>query len=449
MFPRSTSPEPGRHGTFRDCIERLPYVAKLGFDVIYLPPIHPIGEQFRKGKNNAVSAQPGEPGSPWAIGAAAGGHKAIHPELGTLDNFRALIAAAKGHGIDIAIDIAFQSSPDHPYVKEHPEWFRHRPDGTVQYAENPPKKYQDIYPFDFESPACQSLWRELTDVVLYWCEQGVRIFRVDNPHTKPFAFWEFLISEVKARFPEVILLSEAFTRPKIMYRLAKLGFTQSYTYFTWRNSKQEFVEYLTELTQTKVHEFFQPNFWPNTPDILPPHIQTGGRPASIARVVLAATLSSNYGMYGPVYELLETTPREEGSEEYLNSEKYEIRHWNLDQPNRLQHTIAALNHARRAHPALQQNRTLRFHSIDNDQILCYSKQSADRSDTVLCVVNLDFHQAQQGWLQLPLVALGLDPNRAVDVVDLLDGSAFQWTGERNFVALDPHVRPAHVFHLRQ
>lgn len=449
MFPRSTATEPGRHGTFRDCIARLPYVASMGFDVVYLPPIHPIGQQFRKGKNNATTAQAGEPGSPWAIGGAEGGHKSIHPELGTLEDFHALIAAAKGHGIDIAIDIAFQSSPDHPYVKEHPEWFRHRPDGTVQYAENPPKKYQDIYPFDFETPAWQSMWRELTDVVLYWCQQGVRIFRVDNPHTKALAFWEFLIGEVKAQYPEAIFLSEAFTRPKIMYRLAKLGFTQSYTYFTWRNSKQEFIEYLTELTQTKVREFFQPNFWPNTPDILPPHIQTGGRPASIARVVLAATLSSNYGLYGPTYELLETTPREEGSEEYFNSEKYEIRHWNLDQPHSLRDIIAQVNRARREHPALQHNRTLRFHAIDNDQLLCYSKQSLDRTDTIVCVVNLDFHNKQQGMLGLPLAELGFDPQRPLDVTDLLDGSTFRWTDERNFVALNPHERPAHVFHVRQ
>jgi len=421
----------------------------MGFDVVYLPPIHPIGQQFRKGKNNATTTLPGEPGSPWAIGSAAGGHKAIHPELGTLDDFRALIAAAREYDIDIAIDIAFQSSPDHPYVKQHPEWFRHRPDGTVQYAENPPKKYQDIYPFDFETPAWESLWRELTDVVLHWCGQGVKIFRVDNPHTKAFAFWECLIGEVKSQYPEVIFLSEAFTRPKIMYRLAKLGFTQSYTYFTWRNSKQEFIEYLTELTQTKVQEYFRPNFWPNTPDILPPHIQTGSRAASIARVVLAATLSSNYGLYGPTFELLETTPREEGSEEYLNSEKYEIRQWDLDQPHSLRGVISLVNRARREHPALQHNRNLRFHEIDNDQLLCYSKQSPDRTDTVLCVVNLDFHAPQHGWLRLPLGELGLDPHRPVDVVDLLDGSTFRWTEERNFVALDPRERPAHVFHVRQ
>ncbi len=346
LFPRSTGTT-GRHGTFDDCIRRLPYVAELGFDVLYLPPIHPVGRTFRKGRNNALTAAAGEPGSPWAIGGAEGGHTAILPELGTLADFDRLIKAAAGRGIEIALDIAFQCSPDHPYVTEHPEWFKHRPDGTIQYAENPPKKYQDIYPFDFESSDWRSLWEELKDVFLFWARRGVRIFRVDNPHTKAFPFWEWAIPTIKREFPDVLFLSEAFTRPKLMYRLAKLGFSQSYTYFTWRYGKREFIEYLTELTQTEVCEYFRPNLWPNTPDILPEHLQQGGRTAFQARLVLAATLSSNYGIYGPAFELMEHEPLKPGSEEYLNSEKYEIRNWDLDRPDSLREFISRVNRARR------------------------------------------------------------------------------------------------------
>ena len=449
LFPRSCADEEGRHGTFADCVRWLPRLAAMGFDVVYLPPIHPIGSTFRKGKNNAVTCEPGDVGSPWAIGSAEGGHKAIHAELGTLDDLKNLIRAAGEHGIDLALDIAFQCAPEHPYVKEHPDWFKHRPDGTIQYAENPPKKYQDIYPFDFESSDWRGLWQELTDVVLYWARQGVRIFRVDNPHTKPLAFWEFLISEVKAEFPETIFLAEAFTRPKIMYRLAKSGFSQSYTYFTWRNTKAEFVEYLSELTAEPVCEFFRPNFWPNTPDILPPHLQSGNRAAFIARLVLAGTLSGNYGIYGPAYENLDHLPLKPGSEEYLDSEKYQLRHWNFDKPGNLTDAITRLNRARRENPALQSNRSLRFHPTDNEQLICYSKHCPASGNLLVMVVNLDFQQPQWGHVELPLAELGIDPGRAYHVVDALSDGKFNWQGPRNFVKLDPAATPAHILLVRQ
>ena len=449
MFPRSTASESGRHGTFRDCIARLPYVADLGFDVLYLPPIHPIGRAFRKGKNNALEAQPGEPGSPWAIGGKEGGHQAIHPDLGTLADFHMLVAAAREYDIDIALDIAYQCSPDHPYVREHPEWFRKRPDGTIQHAENPPKKYQDIYPFDFETKAWRGLWEELRDVVVYWIEQGVHVFRVDNPHTKSLGFWEWMIADVKRQYPDVIFLSEAFTRPKIMYRLAKVGFSQSYTYFTWRYSKQEFVEYLTELTTPPLQEFFRPNFWPNTPDILPEHLQTGGRPAFVTRVVMAGTLAANYGIYGPAFELMEHVPREHGSEEYLNSEKYEIRHWDLERSSSLREVLKRLNQARRDNPALKANLDLTFHDIDNDQILCYSKYSKEFKNLVLVAVNLDFRAKQGGNLLLPLEKLGLDAARPYELRDVLTESTFEWRGARNYVELDPETKPVHLFVVRQ
>jgi starch synthase (maltosyl-transferring) len=448
LFPRSCSAHPGRHGTLVDCIAWLPRLAEMGFDILYLPPIHPIGTTFRKGKNNAVTAEPDDVGSPWAIGSGEGGHKAIHRDLGTLDDLGKLIAAAGAAGMDVALDIAFQCSPDHPYVKEHPAWFRQRPDGSVQYAENPPKKYQDIYPFDFNTQDWQAMWRELADVFLYWCAHGIRIFRVDNPHTKPFAFWEYLIGEVKGRYPDAILLSEAFTRPKVMYRLAKLGFTQSYTYFTWRNTKAELTEYFTELTQTSVREFFRPNLWPNTPDILPEHLQTGGRPAFVARLVMAATLSPNYGIYGPAFETLEHVPREAGSEEYLHSEKYELRHWDFERPGGLAGVIAAVNRARRENRALQSNENLRFHATDNDQLLCYSKRSAD-GNLVVMVVNLDFHAPQWGFIELPLGELGIDPARPFQLHDFLGGGSFTWHAARNYVKLDPHELPAHILQVRQ
>jgi len=449
LFPRSCASEPGRHGTFRDCEAWLPHIAELGFDVLYLPPIHPIGRTHRKGKNNSLVAGPDDPGSPWAIGSEEGGHDAIHPQLGTLDDFRAFIARARDYGIEIAMDLAFQCSPDHPYVRQHPEWFRKRPDGTIQYAENPPKKYQDIYPFDFESPAWRELWLELLRVVRFWIEQGIRIFRVDNPHTKPFAFWEWLIGEIKRDYPEVIFLSEAFTRPKVMYHLAKLGFTQSYTYFAWRNTKHELESYFTELTQTEVREFFRPNLWPNTPDILTEYLQTGGRPAFLIRLILAATLGASYGIYGPPYELCEATPLAPGSEEYLNSEKYEIRHWKLDAPHSIAPVIARVNRIRREHPALQQDWTLRFHPVDNEQLIAYSKTSPDKRDVIITVVNLDPHHRHAGWVTLDLAALGLPYDVPYQVHDLLTDERYIWHGAHNYVELDPHVMPAHIFVVRQ
>ena len=446
MFPRSAG-SGTEHGTFRDVEARLDYVAGMGFDVLYLPPVHPIGRTHRKGKNNARTAGPGDVGSPWAIGASEGGHKSIHPELGTPEDFRRLVEAARAKGIEIALDIAFQCSPDHPYVAEHPEWFRKRPDGTVQYAENPPKKYEDIVPFDFECEDWRALWEELESVFLHWIGEGVKVFRVDNPHTKPFRFWEWVIGRIKAEHPEVIFLSEAFTRPKVMYRLAKLGFTQSYNYFPWRNTGWDLTEYLTELTRTEVVEYFRPNLWPNTPDILTERLQIGGRAAFVQRLVLAATLGASYGIYGPAFELQESEPREPGSEEYLDSEKYEIRDWDLERSDSLAELIARVNRIRREHPALQQDRTLAFHPVDNDQILCYSKRAED--DVVLVVVDLDPHHRQSGWTDLRLDELGVDPGRPFQVHDLVTDARYLWHGARNFVELDPAAMPAHVFRIRR
>lgn len=449
FFPRSCTNDPNRHGRFADCDARLQAAARMGFDVVYLPPIHPIGRSHRKGRNNSETAQPGDVGSPWAIGAEEGGHCDIHPALGTLDDFRRFMATAAKLGLEVALDLAFQCSPDHPYVRKHPEWFQKRPDGSIQYAENPPKKYQDIYPIYFESDAWQPLWGELVDVVYFWIEQGVRIFRVDNPHTKPFPFWEYLIAEVKERHPDVLFLSEAFTRPAVMYRLAKLGFTQSYTYFTWRNTKWELTQYLSELTQTSLHDYFRPNLWPNTPDILHEYLQVGGRPAFVARLVLAATLGANYGIYGPAYELCEGRAREHGSEEYLDSEKYQIRVWATDQPHNLSELITRVNRARRENQALQSNANLRFHPVDNDMLLCYSKSTDDKSNIVLCIVNLDPHHTQSGWLNLPLAEFGFDSHQPYQAHDLLSDARFLWSGERNFVQLNPHVIPAHLLRLRK
>ncbi|WP_333839364.1 alpha-1,4-glucan--maltose-1-phosphate maltosyltransferase [Pelomicrobium sp.] len=447
LFPRSASPEPGRHGTFRDVEARLAYIASMGFDVLYLPPIHPIGRVRRKGKNNTLEASPDDVGSPWAIGAVEGGHKAVHPQLGTLADFRRLVEKAREHGLEIALDIAFQCAPDHPYVKEHPEWFRWRPDGTVQYAENPPKKYQDIYPFHFEGEAWASLWAELKSVFEFWIEQGVRIFRVDNPHTKPFPFWEWVIGELKRKHPELIFLSEAFTRPKVMHRLAKLGFTQSYTYFAWRNTKQELTAYFTELTQGEGREYFRPNVWPNTPDILTEFLQFGGRPAFTCRLLLAATLAASYGIYGPAFELQEREPREPGSEEYKDSEKYQLRHWDLDRSDSLRDLIARVNAIRRENPALQADWSLRFLPVDNDQLIAYMKSSEDGSNVMVMVVNLDPYHAQAGWVELDLEALGLDPRSSYQMHELLSGARYLWTGARNFVQLAPGM--GHVFRLRR
>ncbi len=438
MFPRSAAPEP-RHGTFRDVIARLPYVADLGFDVLYLPPIHPIGHTNRKGPNNLLDASPEDVGSPWAIGGPEGGHTAVHPRLGTLDDFRQLVREAERLGIEVALDLAFQTSPDHPWVRQHPEWFRRRPDGSIRYAENPPKRYQDVYPLDFETEAWRELWQELARVVEFWIEQGVRIFRVDNPHTKPFAFWEWLIAGLRQRHPEVILLAEAFARPKVMYRLAKLGFSQSYTYFAWRNTAQELREYFTELTRTPVREYFRPSLWPNTPDILTEALQQGGLRASAIRLVLAATLGASYGIYGPVFELGETRPLVPGREEYLDSEKYQLRHWDLGQPG-LQDLVRRLNRARRSHPALQQDRTLRFLRTDNEQLLAYAKASDDGADVVVAVVNLDWRWRQSGWVEVPVA-----PGPTYAVSDLLDGAVYEWrAGEWNYVELDPERRCAHL-----
>lgn len=449
MFPRSASPQSGRHGTLRDCELRLPYVAKMGFDVLYFPPIHPIGRINRKGVNNTLVAGPRDTGSPWAIGAAEGGHKDVLKELGSLQDFRRLVASARALDIEIAMDIAFQCAPDHPYVKAHPNWFRWRPDGTVQYAENPPKKYQDIFPFEFESEDWQGLWQELAGVLRFWAGEGVRIFRVDNPHTKPFPFWEWAIGELKREYPDAIFLAEAFTRPKVMHRLAKLGFTQSYTYFAWRNTKRELVEYFTELTQGPGREYFRPNVWPNTPDILTEYLQFGGRPAFIVRLVLAATLSASYGIYGPAFELQEADPRDPGGEEYLDSEKYQIREWNLDAPHSLSALIARLNKARHDNPALQSDSTLQFFPVDNDSLLCYAKSAAEEDNLVVTVVNLDPHHIQSGWVELDLEALGVDTQAPYQMHDMLSGARFLWSGPRNFVQLDPQRAPAHVFALRR
>ena len=447
MFPRSCTTDSKRPGTLRDCAARLGYVAAMGFDILYLPPIHPIGVTERKGKNNSVVPTADDVGSPWAIGGAEGGHKSIHPQLGTLEDLKELQRKARELGLEVALDVAYQCSPDHPYVKEHREWFRERPDGTVQYAENPPKKYQDIYPFDFESKHAPELWEELKSIVVYWAEQGFRIFRVDNPHTKPFVFWEWLIDEVKRDYPDVILLSEAFTRPKVMYRLAKLGFTQSYTYFTWKNTSAELTEYFTELTQTPVREFFRPSLWPNTPDILNEYLQKGGRPAFAARFVLAATLGASYGIYGPAFELYENLPMQAGSEEYLNSEKYEVRVWDTGNPNSLKDLITHVNAIRKASPALHGDWSLRFHPIDNEQLIAYSKVSQDFSDKILVVVNLDPRRTQAGWVSVALKELTLGDNEAYQVHDLLTDARYIWRGSRNFVQLDPSILPAHIFRV--
>jgi starch synthase (maltosyl-transferring) len=448
LFPRSTSPEPGRHGTFADCAERLPELSAMGFDIVYLPPIHPIGRVHRKGRNNAVTAQPDDPGSPWAIGAAEGGHDTIHPDLGTLEDFDRLVAAAREHGMEIAMDLALQCSPDHPWVKEHPEWFRHRPDGTIQYAENPPKKYQDIYPLDFETEDWQALWQEVKRVLLFWVERGVRTYRVDNPHTKPFPFWEWLLGEVQRDYPDTIFLSEAFTRPKVMYRLAKLGFNQSYTYFAWRNTKRELTDYFTELTQTPVREFYRPNLWPNTPDILTEFLQHGGRPAFIIRFVLAATLGAAYGIYGPAFELGEADPREPGSEEYLNSEKYELRRWQTERSDSLRDLIARVNRIRRDNPALQADHRLRFHQIDSDQMLAYTKDDEAGDNIVLTVVNLDPYGTHRGRLTLDLAALGLDPDHPYLAENLLTGATPLWHGPHADLSLDREM-PVAIFRLRR
>jgi starch synthase (maltosyl-transferring) len=446
MFPRSAGADPSRSATFDEAQARLPYVEAMGFDVLYLPPIHPIGRSFRKGRNNALTAEPGDVGSPWAIGGDEGGHTAVEPGLGTLDDFARFVEAAKRHHLEIALDIAFQASPDHPYVKEHPAWFRHRPDGTIKYAENPPKKYQDIYPFDFDSEEWPALWQELKQVIEFWIARGVTIFRVDNPHTKPFRFWEWAIGDIRRRHPDAIFLAEAFTRPKIMRHLAKIGFSQSYSYFTWRNTKAELEEYFTELTQTEVREYMRPNLFANTPDILHEYLQRGGRPAFQARLVLAATLGASYGIYSG-FELAENVPVRPGSEEYLDSEKYQIRVRDLAAAGSLSETIARVNAIRRAHRALQFDHHLAFHETDNPHILCYSKRTPELTDPILVIVNLDPHNMQHGNVKLPLYDWKLPLDSAVQAHDLLSDETYFWRGEWNYVRLDPQSRVAHVIAL--
>ncbi len=445
FFPRSASETPGKHGTFKDCERLLPRIAQLGFDTVYLPPVHPIGELNRKGKNNSTTAGPGDCGVPWAIGSKKGGHRHLHPELGTEADFRRLIRKAGEHGLEIAMDLAFQAAPDHPYIKEHPEWFRKRPDGTIQYAENPPKKYQDIVNFYFESKDYKALWQELLEVTLQWVGFGVKIFRVDNPHTKPFFFWNWLIDEVKKKHPDVLFLAEAFSRPRIMQQLAKQGFSQSYTYFTWRVHKQEIIDYMVELTQGEMREYYRPNFWPNTPDINPYHLQGAGEAMHMIRYALAALLCGNIGIYGPVFEYMVSQPLP-NREEYLDSEKYEIRHWDWTLQNKLVHIIGRLNHIRRAHAALQQTNNLVFCRLENPNLLAFYKWDDARTDEVLVVINLDPNESQQGNVQLPYHAMGRG-QRALEMYDLLTQTAYRWQHEWNFVELHPNL-PMHVFQIR-
>jgi starch synthase (maltosyl-transferring) len=457
LFPRSAAARKGKHGTFADVIDRLDYLDDLGVDVLYLPPVHPIGTTARKGRNGSPKAKKGDVGSPWAIGSPEGGHTAVHPQLGTVADLEALVAAAAGHGIEIALDIAFQCSPDHPWVIEHPDWFKHRSDGSIRYAENPPKRYEDVYPLDFETDDWRALWDALRDVIEFWIGHGVTIFRVDNPHTKPFGFWEWLIPDVRAEHDGVIFLAEAFTRPKIMKRLAKLGFSQSYTYFTWRTEKWELEEYLTELTATDVADYFRPNFWPNTPDILTEQLQHGDRRTFVVRALLAGTLAASYGVYGPVFELCRRAPRHEGSEEYLDSEKYEIGNFDLTGPASIAPVLSQLNRVRREQLALQHNETLRFHDLDNAALLAFSKtadgiavpagSAAAASAPIVVIINLDTEHPQSGWVELDLAALGIETAASYVMHDLLSDAEYEWKGNRNFVILDPATTPAHIFRI--
>ena len=449
LFPRSASREEAegaalKHGTFRDVEVLLPRISGMGFDVLYLPPIHPIGMAHRKGKNNSVICQPDEPGVPYGIGSPEGGHDAIHSELGTVDDFKHLIAIAANYGMEIAMDLAIQCSPDHPWATEHPEWFRKRPDGTIQYAENPPKKYQDIYPVYFETEDWQNLWEELKRVLLVWGSWGVRIIRVDNPHTKPFGFWEWIIAEVKKEYPDMLFLAEAFTRPKVMQELGKLGYAQSYTYFTWRNTKYELEQYLTELTQGEMKYFYRPNFWPTTHDINPYILQDGHEPQFLIRYFLAATLSSNYGIYGPSFELMEYIPFP-NKEEYLNSEKYEIRRWDWDRTNKLTYLITLVNRIRHENAALQTTNNLTFCTVSDDAIMAYLKISGN--NRLLIVVNTDAYNRRAGTVQVPIWQLGIEPDQAYTVYDLLTGAYYNWQGEWNYVELDPYALPMHLFRL--
>lgn len=444
FFPRSAAPHPGHHGTFKDCERLLPKIAEMGFDTIYLPPIHPIGKLNRKGKNNNVQAQPGDCGVPWAIGSAEGGHRSIHPELGTETDFKIFIGKANEMGMEVAMDLAFQAAPDHPYITAHPEWFRKRPDGTMQYAENPPKKYQDIVNFYFETTAYKDLWKELLEVTLQWVDVGVRVFRVDNPHTKPYYFWNWLITEVQKKHPEVLFLAEAFSRPKVMQQLAKQGFSQSYSYFTWRVHKQEIIDYMIELTQSEMREYYRPNFWPNTPDINPYHLQHASESMHKIRYALAATLCGNLGIYGPVYEYMISDPLPD-REEYLDSEKYEIRYWDWNLRNALTHFIGQVNRIRKEHPALQQTNNIHFCGLENSNLLAFYKWDDQRTSEILVVINLDSGGSQQGFVQLPFQAMGRQAK--VELHDLISGETYFWDEEWNYVALQKDI-PLHIFEIK-
>ena len=448
MFPRSQVSEPGQHGTFADAERALPRIADLGFDVVYLPPVHPIGVTNRKGRNNSLVAEPGDPGSPWAIGSEYGGHDAVDPRLGTIEDFDRFVQAAHRLGMEIALDYALQCSPDHPWLREHPDWFFIRPDGTIKYAENPPKKYQDIYPLNFWCEDREGLWRACRDVLLHWVNHGVRTFRVDNPHTKPFAFWEWVINEVHRAHPDVIFLSEAFTRPKRLKYLAKLGFTQSYTYFTWRNTPGEVRDYLTELTQSPAAEYLRGNLFANTPDILHEYLQRGGRPAFRVRLLLAATLSPLYGIYSG-FELCENVPLKQGSEEYLHSEKYEIRVRDWNAPGNINADVARINQIRRTNPALQLYRNLTFHHSENENILFYKKSAPEGRNDLLIAVNVDPFRPHETMVHVPVDALGLHHDQSYVVEDLLTGARYTWRGSRNYVRLDPHEQPGHVLRLER
>ncbi|MFL6597500.1 MAG: alpha-1,4-glucan--maltose-1-phosphate maltosyltransferase [Chthoniobacterales bacterium] len=447
FFPRSAEGRGGRGSTFRDCLPRVDDAKAMGFDVIYFPPIHPIGRANRKGRNNSVTCKPGDPGVPWAIGGEAGGHKAVEPSLGTLEDFDWLQKEIRRRGMEIALDFAINCSPDHPYVKEHPEWFYKRPDGTIKYAENPPKKYEDIYPINFRCENWRELWTEMKSIVLFWAERGVRIFRVDNPHTKPVAFWEYLIEGVRENYPDAIFLAEAFTKPKMMKSLARAGFNQSYTYFTWRISKQELIDYFTELTQTEMSEYFRPNLWPNTPDILPFVLQEGGRPAFMTRVLMAATLSPLYGIYSG-YELCENEALP-GREEYLDSEKYQFKERDWNAQGNIKDWIARINRIRKQNRALQMYTNLRFYPADNDAILFYGKMTPARDNIILVVVNLDPFRKQNSFVHVPIEEFGQMATDEYQVHDLLNDARYTWRGRRNYVELDPEIQPAHIFLVRR
>jgi starch synthase (maltosyl-transferring) len=446
LFPRSMSDDPDRHGTFDDVIRKLPYVRDMGFDVLYMTPIHPIGRTHRKGRNNTLTAAPNDPGSPYAIGSDDGGHDAIHPELGTFEDFRRLVAAAADHGLELALDIAVQASPDHPWLKEHPDWFDWRPDGSIKYAENPPKKYEDIVNVDFYAAgAVPSLWLELRDVILRWVEQGVKLFRIDNPHTKPFPFWEWLIADIRRDHPDVAFLAEAFTRPKIMYRLAKIGFSQSYTYFTWRNEKREMAEYITELTETAAKDFFRPHFFVNTPDINPDFLQNAPRPAYLIRAALATTLSGLWGMYNG-FELCEGRP-DAKRKEYADSEKYEIRAWDWHRPGNIIREISILNRIRRDNPALHSHLNVSFLNAGNDKILFYEKFTPGRENVLLVAVSLDPHNIQEADVELPLWKFGLPDHGALAVEDLVRQNRFTWAGKYQRIRCDPGELPFSIWRI--